>query len=400
VDSNLLISKLFHYGFDTSSLFLIADYFKNRQQITKINNSSSKPNVVLLGVPQGSILGPLFFLIYINDLIYFINAASAKLFADDTTLYHSGVDLSEIINYFSKIINDLLLWCKNNRLDINWTKTFLMVFTNKRIKIPDSICFKEIEIKCVNEFKLLGITIDSKLSFNTHVSNLGRIINSKLFSIKRLFYLSTSVKVQFFKTFILPYFDYCLTLSIYFNKSVIQRLCNKYYLCLYMLFKLDSHNYTDYNELNEYLLGKFNIPAFQHRIIHRLSIFSYKMLNFTSAPEILKENIVDNFLGSSIIQLSQKEPLFLPDNSKSLRNRVITISSNEKVSKYALKTFTYFSNVFLKCLNLDSFNLKFSSFITYVTSNIKSIFSAFLNRFSNFNFDINKIRLYKSDSVK
>ena len=298
------------------------------------------------------------------------------------------------------VINDLLLWCKNNRLDINWTKTFLMVFTNKRIKIPDSICFKEIEIKCVNEFKLLGITIDSKLSFNTHVSNLGRIINSKLFSIKRLFYLSTSVKVQFFKTFILPYFDYCLTLSIYFNKSVIQRLCNKYYLCLYMLFKLDSHNYTDYNELNEYLLGKFNIPAFQHRIIHRLSIFSYKMLNFTSAPEILKENIVDNFLGSSIIQLSQKEPLFLPDNSKSLRNRVITISSNEKVSKYALKTFTYFSNVFLKCLNLDSFNLKFSSFITYVTSNIKSIFSAFLNRFSNFNFDINKIRLYKSDSVK
>jgi hypothetical protein len=74
VDSNLLISKLFHYGFETNSLFLIcfliADYFKNRQQITKINNSSSKPNVVLLGVPQGSILGPLFFLIYINDLIY------------------------------------------------------------------------------------------------------------------------------------------------------------------------------------------------------------------------------------------------------------------------------------------------------------------------------------------
>ena len=92
--------------------------------------------------------------------------------------------------------------------------------------------------------------------------------------------------------------------------------------------------------------------------------------------------------------------LFKPDNSKPFRIRVITISSNEKVSKYALKIFTYFSNVFLKCLNLDSFNLKFSSFITYVTSNIKSIFSAFLNRFSNFNFDINKIRLYKSNSVK
>ncbi len=70
------------------------------------------------------------------------------------------------------------------------------------------------------------------------------------------------------------------------------------------------------------------------------------MLNTTSAPEILKENIVDNFLGSSIIQLSQKEPLFLPDSSKSLRNRVITISSNEKVSKYACKNLY----LFFKCL--------------------------------------------------
>jgi hypothetical protein len=124
------------------------------------------------------------------------------------------------------------------------------------------------------------------------------------------------------------------------------------------------------------------------------------MLNFAFAPKILKENIADNFLASSISQLSQKEPLFIPDNFKSLRNRVITISSNETVSKYALKTITYFSNVFLKCSNLDFFNLKFSSFVTYVTSNMKTIFSAFLNSFSNFNFDINRIRIYKSDSVK
>ena len=92
--------------------------------------------------------------------------------------------------------------------------------------------------------------------------------------------------------------------------------------------------------------------------------FLYKLLNFTSAPKIFKENIVDNFLASSIIQLRQKESLFIPDNSMSLRNRVIIITSNEKVSIYAFKTFTYCSNVFLKCFNLDFFNLKFSSFIT------------------------------------
>jgi hypothetical protein len=130
-------------------------------------------------------------------------------------------------------------WRTHNRLDINWTKTFLMVVTNKRIKIPPSFTFNNIEIKCVEEFKLLGVTIDSKLNFNKHISIVSHTINSKSFAIKNLFYLSTSVKVQFFKTFILPYFDYCSSLLIYFGKAEIQRLCNKYYLCLYMLFKVD-----------------------------------------------------------------------------------------------------------------------------------------------------------------
>ena len=166
---------------------------------------------------------------------------------------------------------------------------FLMVVTNKRIQIPLSFTFNNIEIKCVEEFKLLGVTIDSKLNFNKHISIINHTINSKLFAIKNLFYLSTSVKVQFFKTFILPYFDYCSTLLIYFGKVEIQRLRNKYYLCLYMLFKVDLYTFADFDKLNTYLVNKFNIPAFQHRIIHRLSVFSFKMLNFVPAPKNLKE---------------------------------------------------------------------------------------------------------------
>jgi len=99
-------------------------------------------------------------------------------------------------------------------------------------------------------------------------------------------------KVQFFKTFILPYFDYCSTLSIYFSKAVflfIQRLFNKYFLWLNFLFKLDLSQFTNCNELNDYLQDTYNIPAFQHHLLQRLSIFSFKMLNFVSAPKILKE---------------------------------------------------------------------------------------------------------------
>jgi len=200
-----------------------------------------------------------------------------------------------------------------------------MVIKNKCIQIPLYFIFNNIEIKCVEEFQLLGVTIDSKLNFNKHVSILSHTNNSKLFAIKNLFYLSSSVKVQFFKTFILPYFDYCSTLFIYAEKAVIQRLCNKYCLCLYVLFNLDLYNFTDFDQLNKYLIKKFNIPAFQHRIILRLSIFSFKMLNFVSAPKILKEVIVKNFQEKSLIEKpdlvdDNKESVFIPENTRTFRN--------------------------------------------------------------------------------
>ena len=83
-----------------------------------------------------------------------------------------------------------------------------MFITNKRDKTPSEIIIDRISVKVVQSFKLLGITIDNKLNFSEHITLTKKIINRKIFSIRRLFYLSTSAKIQFFKTFIIPYFDY------------------------------------------------------------------------------------------------------------------------------------------------------------------------------------------------
>ena len=96
-----------------------------------------------------------------------------------------------------------------------------MFITNSRITLPTSVVLNDVTVSVVTEFKLLGVTLDNKLNFNKHIAIMCRQINSKLFSIKRLFVLSTSVKMQFFKTFVLPYFDYCISLLVYFPKLML-----------------------------------------------------------------------------------------------------------------------------------------------------------------------------------
>ncbi|CAF1139948.1 unnamed protein product [Brachionus calyciflorus] len=142
------------------------------------------------GVPQGSVLGPLFFLIFINDLSFCMEVIKCKLFADDTTIYHEGDDLDKLLNDFKNLLRPFFDWCLINRLEVNWSKTYIMVITNKRVKNLKNLKNVNLgtaEIEVVDNFKLLGVSIDSKLNFEYYVSQLRLQINRKLYSIKKLF---------------------------------------------------------------------------------------------------------------------------------------------------------------------------------------------------------------------
>ena len=136
-----------------------------------------------------------------------------------------------------------------------------MFISNKRkIVYPEHIEIQNNQVQVVIQFRLLGITIDYKLSFDKHVGELKQVINKRLFSIHRLFYLSPKVKLQFFKSFILPHFDYCSTLFIYFSKRAIQKLANCYNFFFFKLFKITHqiNSAEDYNTLNN-RLSQLNI---------------------------------------------------------------------------------------------------------------------------------------------
>ena len=145
-----------------------------------------------LGVPQGSVLGPLLFTIFINDLPNHLSSLT-KLFADDTTLIVEDKEISTCISKLKNCLKQLSEWCKHNRLYINWSKTYLMFKTNKRLILLKQIDYDSISIEVVDEFKLLGVLIDNKIHFKAHIDRVSILVNKKLFSIKKLFYLPFEV---------------------------------------------------------------------------------------------------------------------------------------------------------------------------------------------------------------
>ncbi len=377
VDPDLLILKLKLYGFHESALNLIKNYFTNRSQKVKFGGFLSMLRQILLSVPQGSIIGPLFFLIFINDMAYFMKNMKCVLFADDTTLYKSGNDLNKLIDAFKQNLTVLEDWCLNNRLDINWSKTFIMFITNKRVQLPVSIDIGNKNIEVVSSFKLLGIEIDNKLNFSKYIGEIRKTINMKIHSIKRLFYLSTPVKIQFFKTFILPCFDYCSTLAIYIPKRMIQKIANCYNQCLYKLigFNFEVKISDDFNKLND-ALRNYKLANYQHRILNRMMLFIHKMLNSQNGPK----NLIDSFTLNSEL-----------DKSYALRNiNNYEIPAISNLNNYGKNTFTYFFSKFLNKVCKDSIRLVFNQYKTITSNNINNCFNLFVEHFEIF--DLNYIK--------
>ena len=184
VNHKLLFKQLQDDGFDKKSLSFIESYFTNTKQRTKIGDSFNKYQRIITGVPQGSILGPLFFNIFINDLFLSIDISTLYNYADDNILQTSGNDANAVINKLKQDFSKIFKWFSEDFMILNPNNCYFLTVGFQDAQ--SSFSYDNITIKNLSEDKILGITIDNKLTFKSHLKNICKKANQKLNALARI----------------------------------------------------------------------------------------------------------------------------------------------------------------------------------------------------------------------
>ena len=216
VNHNILLEKMAYYGITGTAHKLIHSYLDNRYQRTKIkdkclNTSFSSWELVKHGVPQGSVLGPLMFLIYINDLPFTLNKiATPVIFADDTSVVITNNNKTDFENALHQTMIEMSNWFQSNLLTLNYEKTYFLQFSaTHKHKTKKQIVNVNSHITNTTSTKFLGLKIDSTLTWREHITELTPKINKACYAIRTLLFLNSPEILR------MVYFSYCHSIISY-----------------------------------------------------------------------------------------------------------------------------------------------------------------------------------------
>ena len=232
VNHSILLEKLHMYLQNSNIMHFFNSYLSNRTQRTLINGSLSSPGILNCGVPQGSILGPLLFSIYINDLPLFLRhktEVTLDLFADDSTLSASSKNIERIEQCLQDSLNDVSVWCKSNAMMLNHSKSKSMVITTrqKHQLQPLSLNLK-IGLNAIEQVKshrVLGCLIDETMSFHPHIDSVLKTVSRNLYLMSRLWhYVSTEALLAFFHGHCMSHINYASTIWCNTDENYLNKL--------------------------------------------------------------------------------------------------------------------------------------------------------------------------------
>ena len=216
LDHRILLDKLNYYGIKDTPAKLFESYLTNRFQYVEMNETKSELLPIMTGVPQGSILGPVLFIIYINDISEVSKTFEFIMYADDSTLTST---LNSFLSDNTDPSPDVLInrelikiteWLNSNKLSLNVQKTKFTIFhqPNKKVRIPN-ITINSIPVEHVNTFNFLGITLDQQLNWNAHIDKLANKLSKGLGILNKLKHiLPMSAKLKIYHSIVLSHINY------------------------------------------------------------------------------------------------------------------------------------------------------------------------------------------------
>ena len=260
---DLLIAKISAYGFDDLSTRLLKSYLSNRKQRTKIGKELSEWLKISDGVPQGSILGPLLFNIYISDLFFIIVETKVANYADDTTPYTIAPTWNEVSEKLSSVAEKIFAWLSYNQMVGNADKCQLIV--NK----TDNTMFLNVKNEAVlntETSKILGITFDNLLTFAPHIEKLCKTASLKISALARMsIYLSKAKRRRLMNAFIKCQFSYCPLIWMFHSRALEHKINYLHERCLRIVYSDSTSSFED-------LLKSDNSSTFHQRAVQLLAI--------------------------------------------------------------------------------------------------------------------------------
>ena len=312
VNHKILLQKMAKLGIKGKLLELIQNYLTGRHQRTIANNTISKEQLITCGVPQGSVLGPLLFLIYINDISNVIQNSRVSLYADDTVIYISHSDYESAIALIQRDLDRVYTWCDCNKLSINCKKTKYCLYgmraivrRGKMLDIKLSLNNQILEQVC--SYKYLGLILDEHLNYNKHIREMTKLISHKLYLMSKMRkYITEFACINIFKTMVLSVIEYCDIIYAGTSQGNLTKIDHLFYRGLRICTNDHEHNSKD-----EMIRNCKVAPLKDRRLSHLLNFMNKEKIN----EILLKTHQIQTRLNAAPVFAAYK-----PNNEKAKAN--------------------------------------------------------------------------------
>ena len=279
----LLVAKLKSYGADGKTTDLVHDYLANRRQRVRLGDQFSNWEEISVGVPQGSVLGPLFFNIFMNNLVYAVKQSRLSAYADDTQIFFAASTPEKVEEVINADLAHVDQWYKQNGMRRNTSKYQAIVMGKTQVR-PQFHC-EDIAIPITEDLEMLGVTVDDKMKFEKHIGKICRKVSQQIAVLKRMKkILPFETRKCLYLAFIIPHFNYCSETWHFSNKSAIAKLEKVNERALRFVFNEKQRPYSE-------LLNKIGLPSLENQRLAKIVCTVFNAINNEHAPKSIKELI-------------------------------------------------------------------------------------------------------------